>query len=392
MRSAFVSLALPILYSGKMAAVSGLVALSCGAWPQLSIISKTNARQLAEVGVPPRDGYAEHVWLWDICPLWRSLHEENQGERFPRQKKHRVCQQLRQTWPRLVECHAVLYPIENPIPLLPEKGDDLDEALAKPLASTHCLMSIFYWAASNYTAKVGAKSRTWANRVAAANSLHGLLEGHLGRISAEYELLVHYGNQWRVVKVVEGRLNLHDCSWLHGDAEWEAFQSKWLHVLSLQGDTWLKKLSTHVEYPSIADLVYGLLLLCRFPADRQLCGMAVSVLGQIGNLLDHNMLSLFTPAAGTVATQHQYGSAYDRLGLGQWFAEFQTAREESGYLSLLDILAQAGVDRKASFNLATRIFKQGSQRILLRVRKDFAGCFKYSFALDKSKVPPAGAN
>ena len=145
-------------------------------------------------------------------------------------------------------------------------------------------------------------------------------------------------------------------------------------------------MESSVAYPRLADLVVGLLLFARYPSDQQLCGAAVSLLGQFGNALNNNASRLFSSAQ--ISLHRELFQNVDRLQLGTWFEEFTTTSVRSGYQSLLDILVAAGLDRRedAVFSLARRIFIQASQRILLRIEFEFHGCFKYSLAMDKSKV------
>jgi len=343
------------------------VAVQHGKWPEV-ILSAEDTEN-----APGTD------WQWDFSPIWGGLHN------LESRVLHRVCQKVKQTWPRWCECLAVLYPGEAFVPMIPPEPRELD-CVTRPKATTHTLFAIFYWAVSNYKAHKGSKGRSWGNRLAAAQCLHSFVRGHVERIVQPYSLFVYCSNKtWQKIVVTHGRADMSAVALL-GGSEWEKFVGAWNYVLAHPFENGLKLIETSVTFPSIADLIYGLLLLCRPLVDIQMAGFAVSILEQLSNLVNNNICELFVQTESHLRQQPGYHNHYDRRQLGRWFETFQSTSSSSGYDSLVNILRFAGVGHAHVYSLCSRLWKQASQRLLIRIRHEFQHCFKFTLALDKSKA------
>jgi len=320
------------------------------------------------------------VWLkdgecvWDLTQWWPQCHQ-------PGRCTERLSRFLTRWASRLQTLQTSLYP---GIPLSTTssvlKTPAEPSAILEACVDNRVFVAFICWALGGH--RSGRESgRTWANRLCTGKCVRGFLHMLLGNVDMDVMFHLWWGGKWEPCMYRHGMLDLSLLCQRREMLEWSQFEHRWKQ-LAFSSGSGLSFLPTEPSRCHLADLITGAFLVSDPCRHATWMPTLYSLLAQVGNWLP----SLVSKVASRDPTTlpHVPNTKVDKGVIHMWLETLAT----SGNFSSLPQMLRAQ-DVSSVTDLCSRIYKEFTQRLLIRLRIELQECQKITIATDKSKAGPA---
>ena len=317
----------------------------------------------------------DDMWAWDLVPWWYRCH-------VPSDNLPRLSNFLRQSEDRLLSIRKCLYPGEQPPATALATLTSVPDAsvMLGAFVDHRVFVSFICWALGG--ARSGReRGRSWANRLAAAKGFRSLLHMLLRAADMDMQFHLWWNGRWEPCMHRRGILDLSLLCQRREMLEWVQFEHRWRQLVFSTGSG-LSFLPSEPTRCHLADLLVGACLVSDASRHSTWMPTVYSLLAQVGNWMPALVARAATSDPSTLPRAPQ--ARVDKMLIHMWVSKLAS----SPHFSALPQVLRAAEVRSVS-DMCCRIYKEFTQRLLIRIRVEFADSKKVTIATDKSKAAPA---
>ena len=316
----------------------------------------------------------DDLWAWDLVPWWHRCH-------VPSDTLPRLSRFLMQSEDRLLRIRTRLYPGEQPPPTALVTLKSLPDAsvMLGAFVDHRVFVSFICWAPGG-TRFGRERGRSWANRLAAGKCFRSLLHMLLRSVNMDVQFHLWWNGRWEPCIYRRGILDLSLLIQRHEMSEWMQFEHRWKQLVFSAGSG-LSFLPSEPARCHLADLLAGAFLVSDAGRHATWMPTVYSLLAQVGNWMPALVARAATCDASAVPRPPH--ARVDKMLIHMWVSKLAS----SPHFSALPQVLRADEVRSVS-DMCARIYREFTQRLLIRIRVEFADSKKVTIATDKSKAAP----